>query len=62
MNQERDDLVATYLGLQGFAVVAVVHARHRRRGRVKVVRVEQRAGPWALRPLHVSDATAPHYS
>jgi transposase len=44
MNQERDDLVATYLGLQGFEVVAVVHARHRRRGGVKVVRVERRAG------------------
>ena len=44
MNQERDDLVATYLGLQGFEVVAVVRARHRRFGRVKVVRVERRAG------------------
>ena len=44
MNQERGDLVATYLGLQGFEVVAVVHARHPRRGRVKVVRVERRAG------------------
>lgn len=45
MNQERGDLVATYLGLQGFEVVAVVHARHPRRGRVKVVRIERRAGP-----------------
>lgn len=44
MNQERGDLVATYLGLQGFEVVAVVHARHPRRGRVKVIRVERRAG------------------
>ena len=44
MNQERDDLVATYLGLQGFEVVAVVRTRHRRFGRVKVVRVERREG------------------
>lgn len=44
MNQERHDLVATYLGLQGFAVVAVVQARHPRRGRVKVVRIERRSG------------------
>jgi transposase len=44
MNQERGDLVATYLGLQGFAVVAVVHERHPRRGRVKVVRIERRTG------------------
>ena len=44
MNQERGDLVATYLGLQGFEVVAVVHERHPRRGRVKVVRIERRAG------------------
>lgn len=44
MNQERNDLVATYLGLQGFAVVAVVHERHVRRGRVKVVRIERRSG------------------
>jgi transposase len=44
MNQEREDLVATYLGLQGFAVVAVVHERHVRRGRVKVVRIERRTG------------------
>ncbi len=42
MNQEQGDLVATYLGLQGFAVVAVVRTRHRRFGRVKVVRVERR--------------------
>jgi transposase len=44
MNQERHDLVATYLGLQGFEVVAVVHTRHPRRGRVKVIRVERRSG------------------
>ena len=44
MNQERGDLVATYLGLQGFEVVAVVHARHPRRGQVKVIRVERRTG------------------
>src|SRR5213593_3646240 len=44
MNQERDDLVTTYLGLQGFEVAAVVRTRHRRFGRVKVVRVERRAG------------------
>jgi len=44
MNQERDDLVAAYLGLQGFEVVAVVRTRHRRFGQVKVVRVERRAG------------------
>lgn len=44
MNQERDDLVATYLGLQGFEVVAVVRTRLRRFGRVKVVRVERRTG------------------
>ncbi len=44
MNQERDDLVAMYIGLQGFAVVAVVFERHQRWGRVKVVRVERRTG------------------
>ena len=44
MNQERGDFVATYLGLQGFEVVAVVRARHRRFGRIKVVRVERRTG------------------
>lgn len=44
MNQEPGDLVAAYLGLQGFEVVAVVHEPHPRRGRVKVVRVERRAG------------------
>src|SRR3989441_10125470 len=44
MNQERGDLVATYLGLQGFAVVAVEHAAHARLGRVKIVRVERREG------------------
>lgn len=41
MNPERDDLVATYLGLQGFRVVAVEWAQDPRRGRVKVVRVER---------------------
>jgi transposase len=30
--------------LQGFEVVAVVHTRHRRRGRVKVIRIERRSG------------------
>ncbi len=44
MNQERGDLVAAYLGLQGFEVVAVAFEPHARRGRVKVVRVERRAG------------------
>ena len=44
MNQEPDDLVAVYLGLQGFEVVAVVFEPHPRRGRVKVVRVERRTG------------------
>lgn len=44
MNQERGDFVATYLGLQGFEVVAVVFEQHPRRGRVKVVRVERRSG------------------
>jgi transposase len=44
MNQERDDLVATYLGLQGFEVVGVAHEPHPRRGRVKVVRIERRSG------------------
>jgi transposase len=44
MNQERDDFVATYLGLQGFKVVAVERVQHPQRGQVKVVRVERRAG------------------
>jgi transposase len=44
MNQERDDSVATYLGLQEFAVVAVERVRHPVRGPVKVVRVERRDG------------------
>jgi transposase len=44
MNQERNDFAATYLGLQGFRTVAVVYARHRRFGRVKVVRVERQSG------------------
>ncbi len=44
MNQEPGDFVATYLGLQGFAVVAVVRERHPRRGEVKVVRLERRSG------------------
>lgn len=47
MNQERDDLAATCLGLQGFEVTAVTHEVHRRRGRVKVVRIERRAGQHA---------------
>jgi transposase len=46
MNQERGDLVATYLGLQGFEVVAVVRTRHPRRGPVKVVRIERRHGQY----------------
>lgn len=44
MNQERDDLVATYLGLQGFRVVSVERVEHERRGRVKVVRIERLHG------------------
>jgi transposase len=44
MNQERDDCVATYLGLQEFSVVAVERVRHPLRGPVKVVRVERRDG------------------
>jgi len=44
MNQEPDDCVAKYLGLQGFAVVGVERVRHRVRGLVKVVRVERCAG------------------
>jgi transposase len=44
MNQEPDDCVATYLGLQGFKVVAVERVQHPRRGRVKIVRVERRDG------------------
>ena len=44
MNPEPVNLVAAYLGLQGFEVVAVTHEPHPRRGRVKVVRVERRAG------------------
>ena len=44
MNQEPDDLVAAYLGLQGFEVVGVNQEPHPRRGRVKVVRIERRAG------------------
>jgi transposase len=44
MNQERDDLVATYLGLQGFEVTAVEFEAHDRFGRVKVVKVRRREG------------------
>lgn len=44
MSQEPDHLVAAYLGLQGFEVMAVIHEPHPRRGRVKVVRIERRAG------------------
>ena len=44
MNQEPGDCVATYLGLQGFAVVAVEWVQHPRRGQVKIVRVERREG------------------
>lgn len=44
MNQERHDLVAAYLGLQGFEVVAVERQPHRRRGWVKIVRIERREG------------------
>lgn len=45
MNQEPNDCVAAYLGLQGFAVVAVERVQHPERGRVKIVRVERRSGP-----------------
>ncbi len=44
MNQEQSDPVASSLGLRGFAVLAVVHEHHPRRGRVKVVRIERRSG------------------
>jgi transposase len=44
MNQERGDLVATYLGLQGFEVTAVEFEAHGRFGRVKVVKVRRREG------------------
>ena len=53
MNQERDDCVATYLGLQGFKVVAVERVQHARRGRVKVVRIERRTiKPDALQSIY----------
>jgi len=44
MNQERADCVATYLGLQGFKVMAVERVQHPQRGPVKVVRIERRDG------------------
>jgi transposase len=44
MNQEPGDCVATYLGLQGFAVVAVELVQHPQRGWVKLVRLERRDG------------------
>lgn len=44
MNQERDDLVAAYLGLQGFEVMSVEREDHGIRGQVKVVRVRRREG------------------
>ena len=44
MNQEQDDSVSTYLGLQGFKVVAVERVPHAQRGQVKVVRLERRDG------------------
>ena len=44
MNQEQDDSVATYLGLQGFEVVAVKREQPPRRGPVKGVKVERREG------------------
>jgi hypothetical protein len=44
MNQEPGDCAATYLGLQGFAVVAVERLQHPRRGPVKIVRIERRDG------------------
>ena len=47
MNQERDDLVAAYLGLQGFAVIGVERVERPGRGRVKRVRVERREGQHA---------------
>jgi len=44
MNQEPGHTVATYLGLQGFDVVAVERIQHPRRGPVKIVRVRRRDG------------------
>jgi len=44
MNQEREDSVAAYLGLQGFDVIAVERVLHPRRGRVKIVRILRRNG------------------
>jgi transposase len=44
MNQERDDLVSAYLGLQGFEVVGIGREEHHHRGYVKVVRVQRREG------------------
>jgi len=44
MSQEPGDCVATYLGLQGFEVVAVERAQHPQRGPVKLVRIERRDG------------------
>jgi len=44
MNQEPSNTVAAYLGLQGFEVVAVERMQHRRRGQVKVVRIQRRDG------------------
>ena len=44
MNQEPGDWVATDLGLQGFAVVAVERVRHPQRGWVKLVRIQRRDG------------------
>src|SRR2546425_10874149 len=44
MNQEREDSVAAYLGLQGFDVIAVERVLHPRRGRGKIVRILRRDG------------------
>jgi hypothetical protein len=44
MNQEPGDCVATYLGLRGFAVVAVELVQHPQRGWVKLVRIERQDG------------------
>ena len=44
MNPERGDCVATYLGLQGFKVLAVERVQHPHRGPVKLVRLERREG------------------
>ena len=44
MNQEPGDCVATYIGLEGLAVVAVALVQHPQGGWVKLVRIERRDG------------------